>query len=43
MIIFMQGLIDDIPTCQVLLDRLVAEAEAMLMQGPSFVKPKSSL
>jgi len=31
------GLIDDVPTCKVLCDRIVAEAEKMLSEGASMV------
>jgi len=31
------GLIDEILPCQVLIDRMIAEAEAALKAGPSFI------
>jgi nitronate monooxygenase len=37
------GLISDIPTCKVLLDRIVAEAELMLTTGAASVKPAPKL
>ena len=31
------GLIDDIPTCETLMENMVAEAEEALLTGPSFI------
>jgi nitronate monooxygenase len=37
------GLINDIPTCQELMDRIVAEAVDVISKLPAYVKPKSKL
>jgi NAD(P)H-dependent flavin oxidoreductase YrpB (nitropropane dioxygenase family) len=34
------GLIDDIPTCEVLCSRMVNEAEAILTKGAGLIKSK---
>jgi len=37
------GLINDIPTCQELIDRIIAEAVEIISKLPTYIKPKSKL